>query len=293
MTRVTLVLVAALASSGCGRGPFWTFPEGEVRRCSAVDFLFVIDDSESMADHQQNLRASFEPFIRGIESTLDDVDDFHVGVVTTDPYRGNPSECRELGALVTSTLAPQGDQRRDCGPFAEGERYMTQEDDLAEAFNCVADVGIRGNREEQPMGAMRKAISRSAGWWRECNDGFVRDDALLVEVIITDESDGERTPGETREPATPADWYRTVEQVKGTQSNVVVVSLLNGVTPECPVTDPAFDGSNIADFTHMFTHGFVGGICERDYGEVFARAVDEIDEACTEVVTDRTPIPGI
>jgi len=288
-----IAFLAVLPLAGCGRGPLWSFPEGEARRCTAVDFLFVIDDSESMEGHQQSLRASFEPFIAGIESSLDDVDNFHVGVVTSDAYRGNPEPCKQLGALVTSTLPPQGSLTRECGPFAEGQRYMTEQDDLAEAFDCTADVGIRGTRDEQPMAAMRRAISPSVGWWRECNAGFIREDSLLVEVIITDESDGERIPGDPREPATPDDWFRTVIDVKGIESNAVVVSLLNGVTPECPVVDPAFDGTNIADFTHMFTHGFVGSICEPDYGEIFAHAVDEIDEACTEYVVDPTPVSGL
>lgn len=282
--------IAALLPCGCGRGPLWSFPEGESRRCTAVDFLFVIDDSESMEANQENLRASFEPFIAGIESSLDDVDDFHVGVVTTDDYRGNPEPCRELGALVTSTLAPQGADRRECGPFAEGQRYMTEQDDLAAAFDCAADVGIRGSRDEQPMAAMRRAISRSGDWYHACNDGFVRDDSLLVEVIITDEADGEPIPGDPREPATPDDWFRTVVDVKGTETNAVVVSLLNGVTPECPVADPAFDGNNIADFTRMFSHGFIGGVCERDYGRIFERAVEEIDEACSVYEVDPTPV---
>lgn len=295
MRRLCIIAsVVALSLGGCGRGPLWSFPEGESRRCTAVDFLFVIDDSESMAENQENLRASFEPFIAGIESSLDDVDDFHVGVVTTDDYRGNPEPCRQLGALVTSTLAPQGSDRRDCGPFAEGHRYMTEQDDLATAFDCAADVGIRGSRDEQPMAAMRRAISRSSGdWYRTCNDGFVRDDSLLVEVIITDEADGEPIPGDPREPATPDDWFRTVVDVKGTEANAVVVSLLNGVTPECPVDDPAFDGSNIAEFTRMFTHGFLGGVCERDYGESFAQAVEEIDEACSVFVANPTPVSGL
>lgn len=285
--------VAALSLGGCGRGPLWSFPEGESRRCTAVDFLFVIDDSESMEGNQENLRASFEPFIAGIESSLDDVDDFHVGVVTTDAYRGNPDACKRLGALVTSTLPPLGSETHECGPFAEGQRYMTEQDDLAATFDCVADVGIRGSRDEQPMAAMRNAISPGGDWYRTCNNGFIRDDSLLVEVIITDESDGEKIPGDPREPSTPDDWFRTVVEVKGTETNAVVVSLLNGVTPECPVENPAFDGNNIADFTRMFTHGFIGGVCERDYGEIFAQAVEEIDEACSEYVVDPTPVSGL
>lgn len=284
--------VCLLTSAGCGRGPFWKFPEIQIERCSAVDFMFVIDNSESMEIHQANLRANFQPFIEGIESTLDDVDDFHVGVVTTDAYRGNPSECQRLGALVTSTDGP-GSTVIECGPFAEGQRYMTEEDDLTEAFNCAANVGTEGSREEEPMDAMRRAIkpNLSNGWWRECNSGFIRDNALLVNVIITDESDGDQLPGSGPEMSDQEDWFRTVESVKGIESNAVIVSLLNGVTPECPFTDPAFDGANIAEFTDMFTHGFVGGICQPDYSELFEQAVDGIDEACTSFHRELGPQP--
>lgn len=286
-----MLFVGGLATSGCGRGPFWKFPVAERQRCSAVDFLFVIDNSESMEEHQLNLRSSFDPFIDGIRDSLDDVDDFHVGVVTTDRYWDNAEGCQHLGALVTSTDGP-GSQRTECGPFAEGNRYMTEEDDLVESFNCTANVGIEGNPEEQPMKAMSEAISNVSPWSWECNRDFIRDEGLLVTVLITDEADGERTPGATRRPSTPDDWFHTVETVKGTEQNAVMVSLLNGVTEECPVQNPAFDGTEIANFTRMFTHGFVGGICEPDYGDLFALAVDEIDVACTEhMVMESGPRP--
>lgn len=272
-------LVGALALVGCGRGPFYEFPETVVERCSAVDFLFVIDNSESMQRHQDNLRASFNPFIEGINESLDDVDDYHVGVVTTDAYRDNEPGCVELGALVTSVDA-LGANRRECGPFAEGQRYMTEEDDLTETFNCAAAVGTDGSRNEEPMKAMQRALGgQRQPWYFNCNQGFVRDEALLVTVIITDEADGEST-GEFVEPG-PTAWTRSVVEAKGVESNAVVVSLINGATPECPVTDEAFDGTKIAEFTNGFTHGFVGGICEPDYGAIFSRAVDEIDRACT------------
>ena len=286
MRRVWRVgALLAFAMAGCGRGPFFDVPVAEIERCAAVDFLFVIDNSESMQRHQDNLRASFDPFIEGIYDSLDDVDDYHVGVVTTDSYRDNEEGCRELGALVTSVDDGMRTEAIECGPFAEGNRYMTEEDDLAETFNCAAAVGTDGSRYEAPMKAMRRAISgETYPWYRECNGDFIRDDALLVTVIITDEAAGEMVPDANTEPDTDK-WYDTVVDTKGNESNAVVVSLLNGVTPGCPTNDPDFDGKNIADFTNRFTHGFVGGICEQDYGNIFARAVEEIDSACTTYTT--------
>lgn len=158
---------------------------------------------------------------------------------------------------------------------------MTQEDDLTNTFACAANVGTHGSREERPMAAMRRAI-RGAAWddLSECNGDFIRDNALLMTVIITDEADGSTDPDDEDEDEYA--WFETVRNAKGDESNAVVLSLINGVTPECPVRDPAFDGRHIADFTEMFTHGFVGGICEPDYAAMFERAVDEVDLACDE-----------
>ena len=278
---------------GCGRGPFWDFIGAETVRCDSVDFLYVIDNSDSMRTYQQNLRASFGPFIEGMRTTLDDVDDYHVGVVTTDAYLPN-TECRELGALVTHTGGIDSSSS-ECGPFAEGERYMTEQDDLEAAFNCTAAVGTSGSPNERPMEALSLALDSSLSppvdgiqsWWQRCNGGFVRDDAVLVTVLITDEWDGPDDPTEDPETessesslGTPQDWFDTVVGVKGREQNAVVVSLLSEADTGCSVGDPAFDGRHIGEFTRMFTHGFVGGICSRDYGATFERAIQEIDAAC-------------
>lgn len=292
--RRAAALAILVVAPGCGRGPFWEFPEVADRiRCSKVDFLYVIDNSESMQRHQQNLRASFGPFIEGMRRTLEDVDDYHVGVVTTDGYRFNPGECNRLGALVTETGGRDSSQSV-CGPFAEGQRYMTEADDLEESFNCTAAVGTLGWHTERPMEALENAISGRAFWYEECNGDFIREDALLVTVIITDEWDGPddpATPPSAMSPAAsegdPGTWYQTVVGTKGAETNAVVVSLVSEADTGCVSENPAFDGRHIATFTNLFTHGFVGGICEPDYGEIFAEAVDGIDAACDDYLLIR------
>jgi hypothetical protein len=274
----------AVGLGGCGRGPFWEFPE--VVRCSSVDFVYVIDNSDSMTEHQMNLTASFGPFIEGMRGTLDDVDDYHVGVLTTDAYDPNPSGCATLGALVTHTEGPD-EEARACGPYAEGKPYMTQADDLEETFECAASVGTSGSIRERPMDALLAGIDRSQWWYPQCNADFVRDDALLVAVIITDEWDGPDDPNEDNDArtidkssGTPQDWYDTVVDIKGDPGNAVVVSLVSEAGTGCDRRNPQFDGRHIAEFTRMFPHGWVGGICEPDYGETFSHAVEEIDAAC-------------
>jgi hypothetical protein len=54
--------------------------------CRKVDFLFIIDNSGSMGDEQQNLIASFPGFIQTIQAELELASDYHIMVIDTDAY---------------------------------------------------------------------------------------------------------------------------------------------------------------------------------------------------------------
>lgn len=249
--------------------------------CAKVDLLFVIDNSVSMVTEQGNLVASFPEFIAGIQSTLDDTESYHVGVITTDAYQFNDPECRTLGALVTQT-GGAGSSAGECGPFVEG-RYMTEADDLAAALACAGQVGIDGANDERPMQALELALGDelAAG----CNAGFLRDDALLVIVIITDEEDDHTTLQGVAQgsPGDPPEWFATLAARKGVESNVAVLTIVGGLPGnQCPFPtgSGAQQSPRLIEFTELFTHGFLGDVCAWSYGEFFTQAVDVIDSAC-------------
>ncbi len=256
--------------------------------CNAVDFLFVIDNSGSMGDPQANLVANFPAFIDGIQATLSDVQSYHVGVATTDDHNSftpsNPPECRQLGALVTST-AGTNSSNMACGPYAEGFNYITEADDLATSFNCAARVGTSGDAFELTMNAMEAAIGEDLNAEGACNEGFIRDEALLVVVLITDEADG---PGDSEggPPAsssgTPASWYQSVLTAKDDiPENAAALVLTNYADGPCPPAASWEDGTNLVEFASLFgENGFTAGICEPDYGPSFASATAIIEQAC-------------
>jgi hypothetical protein len=254
-------------------------PEGEDEICGKVDFLFVIDNSESMLAHQQNLVANFPAFITGIQDTLEEVDDYQVGVISTDEYVYAGGDCgSHLSGLVSST--PSGGY---CGPFADGGNYMTHEDDLAATFPCAAQLGAAGDYYEKPMQALVEAVQEPLDAPGLCNEGFLREDSLLVVVVITDEADG---PGDNEYGGSLGDadaWFADVVAARsGIESNIVVLTLTNYYYGPCEPWSEGFDGQNMVDFTDMFTHGFVGGICVPDYGPYFQEAIAVIDVACDE-----------
>jgi hypothetical protein len=274
-------------------------PDGD-SGCKKVDFLFVIDSSGSMMYEQEALLRSFPGFIDAIVEKVE-LDDFQVMAIDTCTRDGDGCD-GILGA--SQTKSGDGD---DCGLVGEG-RFATQaQPDLEQAFSCAANRGNMGSVEgnEQTMLAMTESIGplNAAG---ECNEGFVRDDAIVVITVITDEEDD---PGDTgghwtadgectnvdedpNSPGGPQTWYDAVVAAKHGDPEAVVVLALIGdcdLNGECTGMKLDYDGiigaepaPRIREFAQRFQYGQVGPVCVDDYAPFFRAAVDQIDLACDE-----------
>lgn len=267
---------AASASGGGAKFDLGSTPDGglppEPEACLKVDLLFVVDNSGSMKNEQDNLVASFPGFVQEIQEQLVDAESLHIGVVTTDSYDWNEEPCDNvLGALVTKTGGANSSSKV-CGPYASGLRFMNEADDLGTRFSCAGQVGTAGSGNEKPLDAAIKALGPQLGAPGQCNEGFLRDDALLVLVIITDEEE-EGSAGD------PPDWFNTIVALKGgIETNVVTLALIGPENPEC--AQAAEIGYRIIDFAEMFTFGSIGQICADSYQPFFHDAIAVIDEAC-------------
>src|SRR5262249_10251979 len=92
-------------------------------------------------------------------------------------------------ALGAGQVAPYNNKasNRICG-VPGGKRYLTSslgQSQIKELFPCMAKVGTFGSGAELPMSAAVAALTEQAKAGA-CNDGFLRDDALLVVTVITD-----------------------------------------------------------------------------------------------------------
>ncbi|MEM7155366.1 MAG: hypothetical protein AAF799_21130 [Myxococcota bacterium] len=237
--------------------------------CTKVDFLFIIDNSSSMATYQANLVANFPAFINGIQGSLDTADSYHVGVITTDEYGFNVAGCTDLSSLVVQT-GGSNSSSSVCGPFTDGGNFMTHNDDLEAAFSCAAQVGTSGDGNERPMQALVEAVQGLEAGPGGCNQGFLREDSLLVVVNIGDESDNS--------PGTPMDWYDAVVAARsGIPENVVILSIIDGPGNPCGFGQSAARQA----FTALWgDNGFEVPICIADYEPYFLDAIDVVDVAC-------------
>jgi hypothetical protein len=268
--------------------------DDQTDQCTGVDLLFVIDSSGSMADEQTQLINSFDGFISGIKEQLS-AQTYHVGVISSDAYAGNAGGCQQLGALVTQTSG-EGSSSSQC-EFAAGRRFMDGTDDLGQLFSCAAKLGISGSGDERPIEATVAAVDGSLAGVG-CNDGFLRDEALLVIVLITDEEDDHEgaqcnSPfgGGGGSAGEPEQWYADVVAAKGGREEAVVVLSLvgpdGGTVAMCPGLDKCADGiigaepaHRLLEFTRMFEYGFEGRICEEGYDTFFTESIEGLVEAC-------------
>lgn len=273
--------------------------------CDAVDFLFVIDNSGSMGDNQQNLVNSFPGFISAIQDTVAEAQDFHVMVVKTDdgwggdcqmlcPLFGNfcpdipsfdcanpnpPSACEGvIGAGVTYPIG-EDSSNQQCN-LVSNSRYITPNDpNLGQTFTCIASVGTDGSGSERTVEALTAALSPTLNNGGGCNEGFLRDEAILVVTVITDEED-------TSSPGIPSGWYQNVISRKsGDGSGIVMIGLINdtdAASPICPTESQ--DPVKLREFIDSFPNSYRGSVCASDYAQVLSDAVSIIDTACDEYV---------
>jgi hypothetical protein len=262
--------------------------------CQKIDFLFVIDNSGSMGYAQTRLTASFPGFLAGIQEVVG-VGDYHVMVVDTDTWADHcPAFCNNHpgGGCegLQCPVSPPGEgcditlgagnvrqyASDPCG-LPDGVRYATADQpNLADTFACMGTVGTHGHYNERPMASMMEAVTslQAAG---ECNEGFLRDDALLVVTIIGDEDDDGNSPGH------PSTWKDTIVDAKdGNENAIVVHAILPDPGGICPAESFGHDAPRLRTFATSFEHGTTGSICAEDYAGGFAAAVDVIDVACDE-----------
>ena len=270
--------------------------------CTKVDFLFVIDSSGSMRTHQEHLIGAFPEFMGSIMSTLDEAQDYHVLVTDTDENSAEVcqwwcdidapfcdyecgadqevwNECdRTFGAGVVHPLGLES-SNGDCG-FPEGRRYLSTEDeDLPGKFACAAQIGAN-HTDEWQMDALTAAVAPDINGEMGCNEGFLREDAILVLTLITDEAD-------TMSAGEIADWHDAVVAAKGGNEEAVVMlgiisdrDMPNAICQNVegfPTAAP-----DMQAFVDSFTNNAKLSICEDQagYTTFFEDVVELVADTC-------------
>lgn len=237
------------------------------RGAARVDILWMIDNSGSMASEQDKVAARFQEFFaRLVESEVD----YHIAVVTSDP--ADDGVLRAYDGPALPGCAPDGSCRflsneTPCPDTDVDIDGLASDADIEEAlidacpaqlvFRDLVRVGINGSAFEEGFTQVASALGADVvdpetgvplGEVPPENEGFLRADAALYVVFVSDEDEGEGDEG------TDVRYYqRLFEGLKGTgnENNVALAAItgypIDAALPPanvvCEVLSTTFDTS--------------------------------------------------
>lgn len=211
-----------------------------------VDILWVIDDSCSMYDEQARLIQNLSQFVSYADTQAAD---YQMAVTDTD------GQSRNAGKF----------ERCFPHPAVIGSDYL---DSAArqEAFECTFDVGTSGVGIEAGLAAAKKALEKAQDplLSPNVNRGFLRDDANLAIVVMSDEDDQSLESNDVLR-----DYFWSV---KGYQRDRVSLHAIAGPVTEACQTGPfnAVPGVRYSRMA-MDLGGIFFNICLQDWQPVLTQ----------------------
>ena len=235
--------------------------------CEHVDVVIAIDNSGSMAKEQQALRDVAFPAFASALRDVAAVADFRVGVLDA---------CNRPASFHTRGMTA------DCR-FAGGRVWMEgSSPTLLSELSCVANIDSRDAQcsgdddDEQPVTTATTALEPAWAGPGKPNAGFLRDDAMLVVIAITDE-DEQPIPN-----ASAQSVYSRLVALKGNASEVVFLGAGGASDCEGPY-GPASDADTLQEVTDLFRakqRGVFADLCQGRLEQGMRDAVATLAAAC-------------
>ncbi len=208
------------------------------------DVLFVIDNSGSMGWAQTALANNFSSFISYATSLQVD---YHIGVITTEvndaeSNQGSPPRDLLPGVLVQAPNRPK--------------IITNQTPNLNQAFTDNVNVGTCcSDEQEAGLQAAHMALSEPLVSDPAANDGFLREDAKLYLIMLSDEQDQSRG-----EPDFYVDFFQSIKGFRNTE--MMKMSAIVGDSPNGCAN--AGSGSRYIDVANR-TGGIFESICTSNW----------------------------
>lgn len=240
--------------------------------CKRVDVVLSIDNSSSMQEEIAALAGPvFDSFPQALLDVGNGLDDFQLAVIDAC---NNPPYLHDTGAGGACN-------------YSTGANYMSSASPtLLDEYHCVTELTQTGymgmpdqcsgdNDDEQPANTAADAVSPPAA---AENAGFVRADAVLFVVAITDE-DEQPVPDQSAQ-----EIMDKLVAAKGTVDNVVFLGIGGGSGCEGPYgsADDAVRLREVATLFQAADRGLFWDLCQGDLEMAFQAALAVVDSACIE-----------
>ncbi len=166
-----------------------------------LDLLFVVDDSKSMLPLQAKMAARLPDFMNVFKPG--GLPNLHVAVISSSLGAGAAGDvpgCRpntvgntngafQHRGACTMLHAGQTFISSVADPEAPGGRVNNFEGDIADVFTCIASIGDEGCGFEHQFDNTRLALEKAKTPGDPDNGGFLRPEAYLAIVMVTNEDD--------------------------------------------------------------------------------------------------------
>jgi len=253
--------------------------------CRKMDIVFVVDNSQSMEEEQANLAKNFPEFIKVIneyKTAQGEELDYRVAVTTSDDGVDQGKFRKSRGVLPN---LPPNDPLLSCNPGPNNNPWLERKDaNISEFFSCRAQVGTVGSNIERPLEAAKLAVTARIedGLNTMGSNSFIREDALLALVILSDEDEGSAnggnvTPAPLKESSTYAGDFDSVKIFRGRWAAAVIAGDRGCETP----LGKAADAVRLKQFINATgKNGVFHSICDGDLTEGLKAALKTFSDAC-------------
>jgi hypothetical protein len=246
--------------------------------CKRVDVVIAVDASSSMTEELTAIRDTvFPAFADRLVLVGEGLEDFRVGTLDACP--------------IPASLHTRGAATADCAFHGGNPWIESASPALADEFACVGDIFLgdiectQDNDDEQPASAAAAALLEPYG--ATANAGFLRDDALLVVVAITDED--EQPTGAAQ---TAAEVRDQLLATKGGDAGRVVLLGIGGGSDCQGVYGDADEAIKLREITSLFgDRGLFWDLCDGQLEDGLEAALSVIDDACEELPPVEEPEP--
>ncbi|MFL5308031.1 MAG: hypothetical protein ACJ8F1_22640 [Polyangia bacterium] len=163
-----------------------------------LDLLFVIKNSSSVGAMQAKFVNQLPTFMQVLQKLPNGLPNLHVAVVSTD--MGVPGDSTSM--LGCRTLGDDGQfqsqPRQGCASttLSSGSTFVSDvdgqtnfTDPIEKVLQCISPLGSSGCGFVHPLAAIDRALGANGAPPPDSNAGFLRADAYLGIVILTDEDD--------------------------------------------------------------------------------------------------------
>lgn len=263
------MLLSILFHIGCSDYEIISKDVGDVfyqLEAGEVDVLLVVDNSCSMAPYQEKLASNFESFLTYFD---EGGIDYRIGVTTT-----TITDLPEPPYLAVRSCEEADDDQ----PCAEEEIICTQADvnkvpepgylvqnvildrsvnDADAIFQNIVKVGVCGSGNEMGMESALRVLENP-------NNGFIREDAYLSVIYVSDEED--------TSPLGVNTYINEMRALKDPLQRDIfnASSLVISDLAQCDITDRNFQGTigtRYVDFADQ-TNGLIENICADDFSTI-------------------------